>query len=708
MDVSHILDSLNNAQREAVSCDARNCLVLSGAGSGKTRVLIHRIAWLMEVMQVSPFAIMAVTFTNRAASEMRERTEQLIGHPGRGLWTGTFHSIANRILRLHHQVANLPENFQILDSDDQFRVIRNLQRSMGIDEKALPPRTVQWFINSAKDDACRAGDLTDNGNEMQHTMREIFSRYDTYCQQNGLVDFAELLLRCYEILRDDEGLKAHFLSRYHHLLVDEFQDTNTVQYLWLQLFAERGASLFAVGDDDQSIYAWRGAKMENIFHFAETMEQTRVFRLEQNYRSTGTILKAANAVIANNEQRLGKDLWTEDSEGEPIAIYRAYNEVEEASYIVKCIIRYLDSGEEAGEMAVLYRSNAQSRSIEDQLLKQGIPYQVYGGLRFYERQEIKDALAYMRLIANRDDNVAFERIINLPARGIGDKTLRIIREHALKHNNSLWQSAMKLVDEGLPARASSALRQFLELVEELETQCKGLDLEEQAREVIEKSHIVEHYRKEPKEKAQSREENLQELVSACSRYVLSEEDEASGMSELQAFLSEVVLDAETRIDENPIRTVKLMTLHSAKGLEFKRVFIVGMEEGLFPSSRSLEEPGRLEEERRLCYVGITRARQTLHLCHAISRRIYGSETHNRPSRFLSEIPPELTGGQAATGNESTKTSYLELGQAVRHPKFGEGIILSVEGEGKHARVQVNFMDEGLKWLILAYANLEKI
>jgi len=719
MDVSRILDPLNEAQRQAVCAPAGNVLVLAGAGSGKTRVLVHRIAWLLAAEGVSPYGILAVTFTNKAAGEMRGRIEQLLGIPASGLWVGTFHGIAHRLLRAHWKEADLPQGFQIMDSEDQQRAIRRLIREMGLDETQWSPREVQWYINARKDEGQRPDHLQHHNDVYLRHMIEIYRAYEAMCQRNGVVDFAELLLRAHELWLKQPELLRHYQQRFQHILVDEFQDTNTIQYAWIRMLAGQTGHVFAVGDDDQSIYGWRGARVENIHQFARDFSNTQVFRLEQNYRSTGNILAAANALIANNNGRLGKNLWTTDREGALIRLYSAFNELDEANYVVEHIQSWLDQGGTRSECALLYRSNAQSRVLEEALLRHAIPYRVYGGLRFFERQEIKDALAYLRLIANRHDAASVERVFNVPTRGIGNRTMDAVREEARATDTSLWTAMQRIIEEkSLPSRAISALSNFVSLMDALASATQGLALQEQIEHTIYNSGLLAHYEKEKGEKGRARIENLEELISAGRSFVNEDNEETRDMDELSAFLAHAALEAGDQQANEWDDCVQLMTLHSAKGLEFKQVFMCGLEEGLFPHRLSSEDLTRLEEERRLCYVGMTRAMEQLTLCYAEKRRLYGEETYSRPSRFISEIPADLLEEvrmqgvvhSAATlfdgfecGAEDNDT--LKLGQRVFHQKFGEGVVLNYEGQGRHARVQVNFEHAGSKWLVMEYANL---
>lgn len=718
MDVSDLLNQLNEPQREAVCAAPGNILVLAGAGCGKTRVLTHRIAWLIRAEHVSPFNILAVTFTNKAAKEMRDRIEGLLGMPPGGMWVGTFHGLAHRLLRMHWKEADLPQAFQILDSDDQYRLIRRILREQNLDEANWPPKQVQWFINTRKDEGLRPEHIDDYGDPYQKQLLQLYRLYEEACRRGGMVDFAELLLRAHELLLKRPEVLSHYRNRFRHILVDEFQDTNAIQYAWIRLLAGDTNHVFVVGDDDQSIYGWRGARVENIHQFRDDFRDVTLIRLEQNYRSTSTILSAANAVIDHNADRLGKELWTAGEEGDPIRVYGAFNELDEARFIVERIKDWQDHGGARSEAAVLYRSNAQSRVLEEALLQSGMPYRVYGGLRFFERAEIKDALGYLRLVANRNDDPSFERVVNTPTRGIGDRTLQAVREHARAYGLSLWAAAVETIrDKALPARALNALRSFLALIDTMSAETSGLELHEQVSHVVQHSGLVEYFKKEKGERGQARIENLEELVNAARQFEF-DEDEHGQMQPLDAFLAHAALEAgEGQADEWE-DCVQLMTLHSAKGLEFPLVFMAGMEEGLFPHKMSSEEPGRLEEERRLCYVGMTRAMRRLYLTYAEVRRLYGQENYTRPSRFLREVPAEYveeirmrgTVSQPVFVRESTGAmesgTGFRLGQHVMHPKFGEGVVLNCEGQGAQARVQVNFDAVGTKWLVLSYANLQ--
>ena len=716
-DISALLEGLNQAQREAVCAPPEHMLVLAGAGSGKTRVLIHRIAWLIQVERCSPFSILAVTFTNKASNEMRARLRQLVP-VSEGLWVGTFHGIAHRLLRRHHQEAGLPEAFQILDSDDQLRAIRRVLKLLQLDEKQWPPKQAQWYINKHKDDGVRPDKIAPGNSTFEQHMVAIYTAYQEFCERSGLVDFAELLLRVYELLQKKPDLLQHYRERFNQILVDEFQDTNHLQYLWLKLLAGDTGKVFVVGDDDQSIYAWRGARIEHLRQFQKDFGEHKVVRLEQNYRSTATILHAANALIAHNQGRMGKELWTEGEEGDPIGLYTAFNELDEAQFVAARISDWIGHGGHYAECAILYRSNAQSRVLEETLVQQAIPYRVYGGLRFFERAEIKDALAYLRLFANRDDDAAFERVVNHPPRGIGDQTLESLRVAARGQGISLWQAAQRLVDgAGLSGRARNAVAKFIELIEGL-NEFSELPLPDLCEKAIGHSGLIAHFEKQKGEKDQMRVENLEELANAARQFATYSGD---GLSPLTAFLSHTALESGEEQGPAQQDSVQLMTLHSAKGLEFPLVFLCGMEEELFPHQLALRESGPegLEEERRLCYVGMTRAMRRLYLTHAQVRRLHGADTYTRLSRFVGEIPAgllqeiRLRGGTKRPvytppppGGERTDGAAFKVGQVVVHPKFGKGIVLTCEGEGPSERVQVDFGWDGKKWLVVAYAHLE--
>ncbi len=725
MDASPILNPLNEAQRAAVTAPAGPVLVLAGAGSGKTRVLTHRIAWVIEALGASPHSILAVTFTNKAAGEMRARVERLLGVPAAPLWIGTFHGIAHRLLRMHWREARLPQGFQILDAEDQQRLIRKVVKTAELDEARWVPREVQWFINSNKDDGRRPPHLKDGNDPTRSQLIRLYAAYEQACERAGVVDFAELLLRAFELWRDNPELLAHYRRRFRHVLVDEFQDTNAIQYEWLRLIAPAAASAeragegqpFVVADDDQSIYRFRGARVENVQQFRRDYPQAALFRLEQNYRSTAAILEAANGVIANNASRLGKTLFTQGPRGEPIRLYTAFNERDEAEFVTHRIRAHGAGGGARREIAILYRSNAQSRVFEEAFLSARVPYRVYGGLRFFERAEIKDALAYLRLLANPSDDAAFERVVNLPPRGVGAKSLELLRAAARQAGSSLWEAARIASGPGgaLAGKAGSAVRAFRALIERLGAETRPRALHEQVDEMLKASGLIEHYRREKAERGEARVENLEELVSAARGFT----PEGEELSSLDAFLAHAALESgEGQADEWE-DCVQMMTLHSAKGLEFPVVFLTGMEEGLFPHQRSLTDLESLEEERRLCYVGMTRAMRQLYLSYAEQRRLHGIDSYGQVSRFVREVPDELieevrprvqVSRPLAVGRfrAAEEAGSVRLGARVRHGKFGEGVVLNVEGAGPQARVQVSFERQGTKWLMVQYANLEPL
>ena len=720
MDITRIIDPLNDAQRAAVTAPNHAVLVLAGAGSGKTRVLVHRIAWQIQAEGVSAHGILAVTFTNKAAKEMRNRLEDLLGLSTHTMWIGTFHGIAHRLLRRHAKQAKLPDTFQVMDSSDQLRVIKRLVAGMNLDETKWPPKQIQWFINAQKDEGKRARHQLETGDVFQRQMLAVYKAYEELCDRSGLVDFAELLLRAHELLRDNADLLEFYQQRFLQVHVDEFQDTNTIQYAWLRLLTDGKDNLFVVGDDDQSIYGWRGARIENIFSFQQQYPNHQVIKLEQNYRSTGNILNAANKVISMNEARMGKELWTEAGEGELISLYAAFNELDEAYFVVDRIKDWVNEGGLRSDAAILYRSNAQSRQFEEKLMATGTPYRVYGGLRFFERAEIKNALAYLRLMSNRDDDASFERVINTPTRGLGAKAIDDIRLIAKDQSISLWSAAITLLKQKpLTPRAKNALVGFLELIDRLSTQAESLELYEKVQTVNEQSGLIELYKNEKGDRGEEKLENLDELINAARLFDFEQESEEN-LSELDLFLAHASLEAGDMQGEEFEDCVQLMTLHSAKGLEFKLVFLVGMEEGLFPSQQSSDDIARLEEERRLCYVGMTRAMRQLYLTYAESRRIYGKESYPRPSRFLREIPAECIQevrmratvsrpqAIAKSADLMAQGRQFKLGQRVGHAKFGEGVVLQLEGDGAQERAQINFKQAGVKWLMLSYAQLEAL
>ncbi|EKG0038914.1 DNA helicase II [Vibrio cholerae] len=722
IDPSLLLDGLNDKQREAVAAPLENLLILAGAGSGKTRVLVHRIAWLMSVEEASPFSVMAVTFTNKAAAEMRGRIEELMHGTASGMWCGTFHGICHRILRAHYLDAKLLEDFQIIDSDDQQRLLKRLIKAHNLDDKQWPARQVAWWINNQKDEGLRPAHIN-AFDPVTQTYLKLYTAYQEACDRAGLVDFAEILLRALELLRGNQHIREHYQARFKHILVDEFQDTNAIQYAWLRMMAGAQSNVMIVGDDDQSIYGWRGARVENIEKFTREFPSVNTIRLEQNYRSTKTILEASNTLIANNSERMGKQLWTEGLVGEPISVYSAYNELDEARFVVSKIKGWQEQGGTLTDCAILYRNNAQSRVLEEALLQASLAYRIYGGMRFFERQEIKDALSYLRLINNRNDDTAFERVINTPPRGLGDKTLETIRFAARDRGCTLWDASVGLLnDQVLTGRAASALSRFVELINALEEEGIDMPLHVLTDHAVKTSGLLEMYQQEKGEKSKARIENLEELVTATRQF--EKPEEAQDITMLTAFLTHAALEAgEGQADEHD-DAVQLMTLHSAKGLEFPLVFMVGVEEGMFPSQMSAEEAGRLEEERRLCYVGMTRAMQKLYITYAEMRRLYGQDKYHKPSRFIRELPegcldevrmkaqvsrPTSTGRFSQTVvKESFNETGFNLGSRVRHPKFGEGTIINFEGSGPQSRVQVAFNGEGIKWLVTAYARLEKV
>ncbi|CAC9580133.1 ATP-dependent DNA helicase UvrD/PcrA (EC 3.6.4.12) [uncultured Gammaproteobacteria bacterium] len=719
MNLSEITNGLNDKQHQSVALgDAQNALILAGAGSGKTRVLTHRIAYLVTQKNIHTDSILAVTFTNKAAAEMRERLGALLRRPIQSMWVGTFHGLAHRLLRTHYEKAGLSSGFQILDAQDQFRIVKRLMKENNIDESKFPVRKVQWFINQQKDEGIRAQDVDAGYNFFIKKSLEVLVLYEAHCRANDLIDFAELLVRSYELLKNNTELLEHYQTRFSHILVDEFQDTNTVQYKWIhQLFTGKN-NVFCVGDDDQSIYGWRGAKIENITKLETDFAPIQTIRLEQNYRSTGNILAASNALIANNSNRMGKSLWTDTGDGELINVYEARTETDEADYVIRSIKKLIKDGGTASDCAILYRSNAQSRVFEESLIKHNIPYIIYGGLRFFERAEIKDALGYVRLCESTTDNVAFERVVNFPTRGIGNATLEKVREFARDQHTNLFQAAVQ-VAPSLPTRASNALSGFIQLIEQMTDDSKNLDLDEKVAYLLNHSGLMTHYANDKTDKAGSKKENLEELISAAKQY---NHDEDSEMNEVVGFISLASLDSSGDANAPIVDNVQLMTIHSAKGLEFPNVFLGGLEEDLFPSRQSKDEPHLMDEERRLCYVGMTRAMKRLTLSFAIKRFLHGQSLYAYPSRFLDEIPSEYVnkvkakfGATQANYNdddiynqdiEPEANGQLSVGAGVKHGKFGYGTVLNFEGEGDSARIQIKFKSAGTKWLIASYANLE--
>ncbi|WP_026686276.1 UvrD-helicase domain-containing protein [Azovibrio restrictus] len=713
--MSDLLAHLNPPQYQAVTLPPVHGLILAGAGSGKTRVLTTRIAWLVSTGQVSPHGVLAVTFTNKAAKEMLARLSALVPINPRGLWIGTFHGLCNRMLRAHYRDAGLPQTFQILDSADQLAAIKRLMKNLNVDDEKYPPRELMHFINAHKEQGLRAAQAEAYD---PHTRKkvELYAEYEAQCQREGVVDFAELLLRCYELLSRNEPLRRHYQERFRHILVDEFQDTNKLQYAWLKLLAGGGAAVFAVGDDDQSIYAFRGAEVGNMREFERDFAGPNVIRLEQNYRSHGNILDAANALIKHNRERLGKNLWTDAGEGEPIRVFEGFTDLDEARFVVDEIRALVDEGFNRTQIALLYRSNAQSRVLEHELFTRAIPYRVYGGLRFFERQEIKHALAYLRLIANPEDDTAFLRVVNFPTRGIGARSLENLQATAHQMNSGLYNAAASLT-----GKAGVAVGGFIRLIEQLRQETEGLRLPEMVEHVLEKSGLAEFYRNE--KEGQERLENLDELVSAAATFV-DDEGAVGEAGALVSFLTHASLESGEHQAGEGQEAVQLMTVHAAKGLEFDAVFITGLEQGLFPHENAAQDRDGLEEERRLMYVAITRARKRLYLCHAQSRMLHGQTRYCVPSAFLEEIPqgllkllsrarpaaPAWSSGREAPrlvpAASATLPGGLRVGMNVRHAKFGFGVIVDAEGGGEDAKVQVNFGSAGVKWLSLEYAKLD--
>jgi DNA helicase-2/ATP-dependent DNA helicase PcrA len=709
------LEHLNPEQLAAVTLPDEHALILAGAGSGKTRVLTTRIAWLVKGGRVAPAGLLAVTFTNKAAREMLTRVAAMLPINPRGMWIGTFHGLCNRMLRAHHRDAGLPSTFQILDSQDQLAAIKRLLKAMNVDEERFAARDVQYFINDQKEEGVRARDVP-AGDENSRRFSELYAAYDEQCQREGVVDFPELLLRTFELLKRNEILREHYQRRWLHILVDEFQDTNRLQYRWLKLIAGKNSFIFAVGDDDQSIYTFRGAHVGNMADFEREFRVAHVVRLEQNYRSHGNILDAANALIANNRNRLGKNLWTAAGKGEPVRVFEGESDNDEARWIVEEVQALARDGTRLSQIAVLYRSNAQSRVVEHALFSQGIAYRVYGGLRFFERAEIKHALAYLRLVATPDDDSAFLRVANFPPRGIGARTVEQLQDAAKQAGVSLYRAI-----EG-----NSKAAAFRLLIENLKNETQGLPLKELVDVVVARSGLIEHYKTE--REGADRIENLAELVNAAATFTEEERVTESGetVDPLTAFLTHAALEAGEHQAGEGQEALQMMSVHSAKGLEFDVVFLSGLEEGLFPHEQSVMERDGLEEERRLAYVAITRARHRLYLSHAQTRMLHGQTRYNIPSRFLEEIPQQLMKwltprfsrqkAFAADFSRQSKTSFprpssrevagFRIGQNVTHPKFGTGVIIDAEGQGTDARVQVNFGNQGVKWLAVSVAKLQ--
>ncbi|MBT5978808.1 MAG: UvrD-helicase domain-containing protein [Gammaproteobacteria bacterium] len=716
-----IADGLNEKQQQSVVLNEDfNALILAGAGSGKTRVLTHRIHYLVSEKNHHVDDILAVTFTNKAANEMKERLTNLLRQPIGRMWVGTFHSLAHRLLRTHAVDANLTPTFQILDAQDQFRIVKRIMKENGIDETKFPVKKIQWFINQQKDEGILPHQIDAGYNFFVKQSAKVFDLYEKHCQANDLVDFAGLLVKSYELLKNNQNLLDYYQKKFCHILVDEFQDTNRIQYQFIKILHNQNNHVFCVGDDDQSIYGWRGARIENIQKIESDFKPIQVIKLEQNYRSTGNILSASNALIANNLNRLEKSLWTASGDGELINVFNASTETEEAQYVVAEIQNQFNQGRNLNECAILYRSNIQSRVFQQSLRTHNIDYKVYGDVRFFERKEIKDAMGYVRLIENTSDNIAFERIINFPTRGIGLKTIEEIRSYSVENHTNLFQSSIAVVDI-LPARAANALQTFINLIEEITDNTKNLILSEKVDSILLQSGLMAHYSKDKTNKAGTSREFLEELVSDAAQYIHEEDLE---MNETQGFIAKNTLDSSGDSNQNNQNSVQLMTVHSAKGLEFPVIFLTGLEEDLFPSSQSNDEPHLLDEERRLCYVGMTRAMQSLTLSYASRRFIYGISKYSRNSIFLDEIPKSFlnyiknpNSDYATTLYEDVKSppqkivsssssSIYSIGQVVNHAKFGHGTILNYEGSGDSMRLQIKFQKAGTKWLISSYAKLE--
>jgi len=714
-------DELNEKQQQSVALkEDVNALILAGAGSGKTRVLTHRIHYLVSTKNHHVDDILAVTFTNKAANEMKERLSELLRRPIGRMWVGTFHSLAHRLLRTHPAEANLSPTFQILDSQDQFRIVKRLMKENGVDETKFPIKKVQWFINQQKDEGILPHQIDSGHNYFVKQSAKIFDLYEKHCQTNDLVDFAGLLVKSYELLKNNQSLLDQYQKKFHHILIDEFQDTNRIQYQWIKLLHTQQNHIFCVGDDDQSIYGWRGAKIENIQKIENDFKPIKVIKLEQNYRSTGNILSASNALIANNPNRLEKSLWTQSGDGELINVFNARSEIEESRFVVSEVENQFNQGRNLSECAILYRSNAQSRVFEESLIYRNITYRIYGGLRFFERAEIKDAMGYVRLIENTSDNIAFERIVNFPTRGIGLSTIEKIRSHASENHTDLFHSSIAII-ESLPARASNALQAFINLIEAISDSSKNLTLSEKVDSILMQSGLMSHYANDKTDKAGSKRENLDELVTAATQYAHEEDNE---MNETKGFIAFATLDSSGDSNKRNQDSVQLMTVHSAKGLEFPVVFLDGLEEELFPSRQSKDEQ-KLDEERRLCYVGMTRAMNTLTLSYASKRFIHGNSFYSMPSRFLDEIPINYLNYIKNSSSDmnsrsrqndpshytkmtSTSSSIYSIGQVVKHAKFGLGTVVNCEGSGDSMRLQIKFQKVGTKWLISSYANLELV
>ncbi len=705
-------DALNTQQLSAVNCNEGNKLILAGAGSGKTRVLTYRIAKLINAHDVRPSDILALTFTNKAAREMRERIESILRLSSMGLWFGTFHGICRRILKIHFKEANLSERFTILDSQDQLRLIKRIIKTNNIDEKLFDPKSIQSFINRKKDNGLRSNIVNEKDDEIYIN---IYKEYEAILSQTSSVDFADLILKTYELLSGSERILTYYTSRFKHIMVDEFQDTNLLQFKLLKLLNNDTGSLYAVGDDDQSIYGWRGALSKNIKNFTNQFKNVEIFKLEQNYRSTEKILSVANSLISHNKDRLGKELWTNTSTGDLVKVFEAYNNDEESAYIVDKIKTLERDGFRRSEIAILYRNNFLSRRLEEELNGRSIPYVIYGGFRFFERAEIKDMIAYLRLVVNHDDDAAFERTINNPPRGIGQKTIDSIRKLAKENKLSLWKTIKSLIAENkeyVTSRVKNSLKNFTDIIEIIHSDINNLSLEELLEKIYKDSGLRLYFSEQKGEESISKQENIEELFITAENFVRNNHD---GENIIDEFLDNAALEAgdyQSKLDEDPIQ---LMTIHSAKGLEFPIVFLTGLEEGIFPNENRKSGTEFLEEERRLCYVAITRAMKQLYITYANARYLHGSYNYLMPSRFLSEIPSDLLDTvkssnqfitKESTKNKSNNNTGIKIGQRVKHQKFGQGVILSYEGEDDNLKLYINFEDYGSKWLVMTYAHLE--
>jgi len=740
MSIKKYIVDLNAEQKKAVTFKETNLLILAGAGSGKTRVLVTRIAYLIDTYNVSPFNIMAVTFTNKAAREMKERLVKMIDFPIDNMWVGTFHGIANKLLRLHHNESGLKSNFKIIDGEEQLRIIKKIHKSMNLSEERWPAKQTQWFISDNKDRGVRPSSIDVHKDVYTKTLTNIYIEYSKYCNKCNLVDFSELILRSFELLVNNEDILKQYKNRFNHVFVDEFQDTNNIQYAFIKLLVGDCNYLTAVGDDDQSIYGWRGANVENIWRVSEDFNNVNIIRLEQNYRSTKNILSVANAVISKNKNRMGKNLWTDGDDGDPIIIYSATNDIDEATFIVLSILRNLDEGISRGEIAILYRSNAQSRILEEQLIKYSVPYKIYGGLKFFDRAEIKDIIAYLRLIEDLDDDISFERIVNLPTRGIGASTINILRSFSVANKLSLFEASKQIIlgDDILNTRALNALSSFVVLLNNIRSEIKKIKLlEDKILFLISNLNLREHYIKDRSDRGQIKVDNLYELVNAAKEF-----EEHDNSDAVQLFLEHIALESGEFSDEDEDNGgfIQLMTLHAAKGLEFPVIYMAGMEHGLFPHQLSLDSPDKFEEERRLCYVGMTRAMQKLYISHARVRRLHGNEQYRRVSSFLKDIPCEfvqrlgqdyeeyssvnldpngnnnrLQNSNAGFSSKSSSSDIVMfeeyryyIGQQVIHSKFGVGTIIGFEGGGELLKINVNFESVGQKLLAATYAKLKPV